>query len=105
MRLDRFTHAYLEAMLWSSSDESDEPLDRNYSVDDVADEAVLQAVEDCERFQAECEDALDSAGESSTKAGHDFWLTRCGHGAGRASGYRLIEKSGAWFEEEERGAA
>jgi hypothetical protein len=50
---------------------------------------MAQIVADCERFQREnaadiSEDnlAIDSRCSAIARAGHDFWLTRNGHGAG-----------------------
>ena len=84
--LDGFTRAYLECALWSSHDESDEcggdPLDENYSTDDIALEALQSAIDDCLSFQADNADDLAESGLSDEQAGHDFWLTRNGHGAG-----------------------
>ena len=96
--LDAFTIAYIECALWSSTDNSDEsggdPLDKNYSIEDISDEALARIVADCARFQlayAELLDATDDAtkGEYANGrwtrdelAGHDFWLTRNGHGCG-----------------------
>ena len=49
-RLDAFTRAYVEAALWSSTDESNDqggdPLDANYSIDDIAPETMELIVED-----------------------------------------------------------
>jgi hypothetical protein len=85
-RLDSFTRAYVEAALWSSTDdfvecgacrqladenngqacpecgeldwkERSEPLDANYSVSDIADETLVRMVQDCQDFQ-------DSQGET-----------------------------------------
>jgi hypothetical protein len=92
-KLDDFTLAYMEAALWSTNDESDEyggePLDSNYSFDDIAPDTLAEIVADCAKFQAEnAEDiaGIDDirTGQWSTEqlAGHDFWLTRNGHGAG-----------------------
>lgn len=82
--LDRFTRAYLECALWSSMDNADEqggsPLDENYSLDDFSPEALASAVADCADFQSSQADLL--ADIDSEQAGHDFWLTRNGHGAG-----------------------
>jgi hypothetical protein len=92
--LDPFTRAYLEAALWSSTDESTpeggEPMDANYSIDDIAPEAIDRAVADCLAFQAAHGPSIDDAPDASRSgewdnremAGHDFWLTRNGHGAG-----------------------
>jgi hypothetical protein len=79
MTLDAFTTAYLEAALWSSMDDHGEPLDANYSLDDIAPATLAQMVEDCQAFQAD--HAADIAANLS-QAGHDFWLTRNHHGAG-----------------------
>lgn len=77
--MDNFTLAYIEAALWSSTDDKDEPLDSNYGIDDIAPETSQQMADDCAKFQAE--HARDLAG-NDTQGGHDFWLTRNGHGAG-----------------------
>ena len=81
--MDPFTTAYIEAALWSSMDESDEqggePLDDNYGPDDIAEEALASILDDCKAFQR---DHADAIGDELEQAGHDFWLTRNGHGAG-----------------------
>jgi hypothetical protein len=78
MKLDEFTRAYLECALWSTTD-GDEPLDANYTVDDIAPETLASMVQDCESFQAEHAEDLSCR---EARAGQDFWLTRNGHGAG-----------------------
>ena len=86
--MDKFTQAYIEAAFFSSTDESTpsggEPLDRNYSIDDLAPETLIRIEADCARFQADNEiPEYSKAGYSNEEfAGHDFWLTRNGHGAG-----------------------
>ena len=85
--LDQFTRAYIEAALWSSTDDSGEPLDANYGLDDLAPETLAKMAADCAKFQAENDSDfvyLGSVGKCTVdqRAGHDFWLTRCGHGAG-----------------------
>lgn len=90
--LDAFTRAYLECALWSSNDESTpsggEPLDKNYGIDDLSPDTIQQAKADCERFQAENADDIRDANynfigySDEVMAGHDFWLTRNGHGTG-----------------------
>jgi hypothetical protein len=93
-QLDRFTRAYIECALWSTNDESDEnggrPMDENYGAGDIAPETLATIVADCQAFQA-AHDVLITAencpscpGEFTVTelAGHDFWLTRNGHGAG-----------------------
>jgi len=81
--MDPFTIAYIEAALWSSTDESDEqggePLDANYGLNDIAPETLASILNDCEAFQ---QDHAEDIGGELERAGHDFWLTRNGHGAG-----------------------
>ena len=94
-KIDAFTLAYIEAMLWASSDESDEsggePLDKNYSIDDIAESAMIKIVADCKRFQEENAEDIATIpsqvynGEEwqgESLAGHDLFLTRNGHGVG-----------------------
>ncbi len=83
--LDSFARAYLEAALWSSNDESDEnggaPLDQNYEESDIAMDSLKRMINDCQNFQKTNTDLLAQHNDMS-QAGHDFWLTRNGHGAG-----------------------
>lgn len=105
-QLDVFTHHYIEAALWSSTDNADdsggEPLDANYDIDDIEQTALAKMIEDCRQFQA---DHADLIGDRLERAGHDFWLTRNGHGAGFWDGdwpepaaTVLTESSQAWGE-------
>jgi hypothetical protein len=78
--LDPFTQAYITAALWSSTDDDGDPLDNQYSIDDISDETFMEMVKDCQSFQQQNAELLSQIDDS--QAGHDFWLTRCGHGAG-----------------------
>ena len=83
--MDDFTTAYVECALWSSTDESDpetggDPMDDNYDVSDIAPATLVEMKADCKDFQEA--NAADLANIDPSQAGHDFWLTRCGHGAG-----------------------
>lgn len=106
-KLDQFTIAYIECALWSTMDESDErggePLDKNYGVDDIAPESLESMVRDCAAFQAANPDDILTCLRSSVRhnqpsyhplamAGHDFWLTRNGHGAGFFDGDYPVEE-------------
>lgn len=71
---------YLEAALWSSTDDNGKPLDDNYSQTDFSDEAMKQATKDWHEFQKQAGDLLSSLDISHVA--HDFWLTRNRHGAG-----------------------
>lgn len=97
-----FFRSYVGTALWSSNDESDEsdesggePLDRNHDISDIAPETIESMLRDCASFYARnrwhihCDDAPQAndtegsiAAREAAMAGHDFWLTRCGHGAG-----------------------
>lgn len=82
--LDVFTLSYLAAALWSSNDDSTEsggePFDKHWDVFHIHTESFEKMVEDCKRFQAENMELLLEG--TAERAGHDFWLTRNGHGAG-----------------------
>lgn len=92
--LNDFQRGYVACALWSSTDESNEqggdPLDKNYDVDDIADEALEKMKADCDRFldenPADTTEASrllhQRADGGASSAGHDFWLTRNSHGAG-----------------------
>jgi len=90
---DEFFSGYVETALWSSNDESDEsggqPLDENYTSEDIAAECLAQMEADCRAFFDANYTTIDEAevtyGPDYGKwahVGHDFWLTRNGHGAG-----------------------
>jgi hypothetical protein len=90
-KLDEFTVAYVEAALWSTNDESNDqggdPLDKNYAAADIAPETMARMVADCTAFQAAngehiCDGNVTTPYSADEQAGHDFWLTRNGHGAG-----------------------
>jgi hypothetical protein len=68
---------------------SDEPMDRNYSMDDLAPETLGKMIADCAQFQADNSELLahvyyprKDGSSNLAYAGHDFWLTRNNHGAG-----------------------
>lgn len=92
---NEFFNAYVTAALWSSNDESDEsggePMDWNYDKSDIAAESIRKMKSDCVKFMREnkvdLQEFIDELPrrEDYTRweqAGHDFWLTRNGHGAG-----------------------
>lgn len=77
---DSFFYAYVEAALWSSTGDDDRPLDDEYGFDDLADETSAEMRADCDAFYTANADDLYLA--SDDQGGHDFWLTRNGHGVG-----------------------
>jgi hypothetical protein len=87
---DPFTTSYIESALVLMTDDPNQ-----YSIDDLAPETLGKIIADCQRFQLENSAALKTVyaietcirGQMQNKyspmqAGHDFWLTRNGHGAG-----------------------
>lgn len=76
--------AYVECALWSSSDNDDEPLDKNYTIEDFTVDSLFQIMEDCKAFLKVkgVMAAIEDCGNDYSQAGHDFWLTRNGHGTG-----------------------
>ncbi len=88
-QLDEFTQAYLDCALWAETDESTDqggdPLDENYSIEDIDPDSLKTAIQDCKRFQGKYMKNLYPPCNPHTvnmNAGHDFWLTRNSHGAG-----------------------
>lgn len=88
-----FLRGYITCALWSSTGDDDRPLDSTHDETDLAGE-TLQAMKDtCAKFMADNEKDLDEYSQNraiprdadyteADCAGHDFWLTRNGHGAG-----------------------
>lgn len=110
--IDAFTKAYIVCALWSSiaettdseGEETTEAMDANHDWTDLTDSTLGRMIADCKRFQEhvdrlflimECVTNIDvtwesvrvssinsSDGDFDAYAGHDFWLTRNGYGAG-----------------------
>ena len=83
--IKEFTDQYFATLLWAEGDEEADPkggefFDQNYGVEDI-DAATVES------HKAECVHFVHLAWEDiedlkASTAGHDFWLTRQGHGAG-----------------------
>lgn len=94
LALDTFTRAYIEALFFTEGESlDDERMSQNpqdaarlvVGFADLAPETLATIAADCARFWAENAADLATAGEagySMYQCGHDFWLTRNGHGAG-----------------------
>ncbi len=84
--VDEFTRHYAIAALWSTTDDDDSPLDDKYGVGDISPADYAQMRDDCAKFIQENAQWLlqwDGGRYSIEEmGGHDFWLTRNGHGAG-----------------------
>lgn len=89
--------AYLECMLWSSTDvkqddegnDVDFNLDEDHDIDDISDELITSSVIDCAKLFTQFRfDNHNYVGKQEgdfdvhSQAGYDFWLTRAGHGCG-----------------------
>ena len=70
MKIDTFTQSYIDSLIWSSGNEYDEA--------DISPLLRLDAIRDCRIFQV-CAGELYN---DDVNAGHNFALTRNGHGAG-----------------------
>jgi len=77
--MDTFTSQYIETALWSSNDDNGVPLDSNFTVDKISPETLQTMIEDCREFQEKNHEMIQ---DDLSLAGHDFWLTRNGHGVG-----------------------
>ena len=74
-----FLDAYIKAALWSSADDlGDWSLEDHCSPADISGELMDKMIDDCSKFLSEAN--LDPS--LYAQAGHDFWLTRNGHGTG-----------------------
>ena len=73
-----FSVSYMKTALWSSTDDKDTPLEDNYTDEGIAAETRAAMIKDCDDFLAKADLPCSLMGP----AGHDFWLTRNGHGVG-----------------------
>lgn len=93
--IDAFHEGYMICALWSSSDAEENPLDDKYSVEDIELTTRQEMRRDCERFYRENIESLERlselTGADMGRHGHDFWLTRNGHGAGYWDRYLEVE--------------
>lgn len=103
--------SYVESALWSSNDDNGEPLDANYDINDIDFATIERMKADCQSFyDAHCEVITSDNSpcrhnDPIIHAGHDFWLTRNGHGAGfwdgdwsKEAGERLTKASKEYGE-------
>lgn len=71
---DEMLNAYLDTALWT------EELDGDFDRDDIDPKSKEDAKKDCDLFKSMIKDIINELDLS--QIGHDFWLTRNGHGAG-----------------------
>ena len=78
--LDAFTQGYIEAAMWTLTDDDGESMDY-LGLHDIAPSALTAIIEDCRQFQDAYAALLAQAG-TDAQNGHDYLLTRNRHGAG-----------------------
>lgn len=92
-QLDAFTQGYIKCLFFTwPEDEGDDDEESEFvggitspDYSDLAGSALATIMDDCAKFQADNAALLAEAyarDYSEERAGHDFWLTRNGHGAG-----------------------
>lgn len=86
-QFDQVINGYLACLLWvAPGDEDDENPGDGTSVHELSYKVRLIAAMDCQAFIEACgslfDEAVDARGYSLSRFGHDFALTRNGHGAG-----------------------
>ena len=85
--LNEMFQGYATCALWSSTDETTEqggnPLDDNFSIDDLSGDCQEIMMKDCQYFlEIAGYQGISLAGLNFNQIGHDLWLTRNGHGTG-----------------------
>lgn len=90
-----FELGYIECAVWSSTDDAGKPWDQSDA--EFSPEALVRFRADCDKFWPEYLRTLTEQGyeddsqlralPDDSRVGHDFWLTRNGHGAGFWDGY------------------
>ncbi len=80
--MSQFLNAYIECALWSTSDDGGKPFDQDYSKEDIDADSLMLMTVDCYNFYHKNFNVVMPPDYTYEQAGHDFWLTRNGHGAG-----------------------
>lgn len=75
--LERFFNGYKEAAFWTEEEPHNLISDNDFSSD-----AISKMMDDCKQFFSNNFTDLKKINEDFSQHGHDFWLTRNGHGAG-----------------------
>jgi len=115
-----FLLGYMTAALWSSTydptggneGDNEYPIDSDFGIDDIDADLTERMIEDCKVFWRRNGCFVDARSEHHNRgeytieqqAGHDFWLTRNGHGTGFWDRSELwgpytekFEKDAEWF--------
>ena len=76
--MEEFLRAYLECLIWQSTDDAGEPIVGDEG--DLCEKDIEKCREDCEGFISLAKELLEDY--KAGQAGHDFCLSRNRHGAG-----------------------
>ena len=84
--LSAFTQGYVNAIMFTECHCDNEELEHK-TFEDFAPATITKIIEDCAGFELLNKGLLNAAyledySYNPERAGHDFWLTRNGHGAG-----------------------
>lgn len=86
MELQDFIDGYINAAMWTTSvdEKGEEMMDQHFDKSDIHPDSMEKIKEVCEKFFTENVELMETIGAtySSQSHGHDFWLTRNGHGVG-----------------------
>lgn len=80
--LEKFTQAFITVLLWLESDDEGDSLSDFYDESDLSEELKEKIQKDCKQFFNENYEIMVNASRDFPQHGHDFYLTRNGHGAG-----------------------
>lgn len=89
-KLGKFVNAYITCALWSTPEDSvfgdGSMLDSKYTKYNISEPTLAQMIRDCVHFywrnRVDLEEVYSIGTYTESDAGHDFWLSRNGHGAG-----------------------
>ena len=91
LELVELFRCYCESALWSSLDNNGQPLNELFSPSDMEECCLNRMLNDCRKFledqrvtimAAYDQGWFETTDKAFQQAGHDFWLTRNGHGCG-----------------------
>lgn len=85
IKVSAFVLGYIEAAFFTSTDSKDRPLDSEYSVSNLSKASRRTIEAECNEFIGKAGELLEEAmerGRDEEHLGHDYWLTRNGHGTG-----------------------
>ena len=82
MNIEKVLLGYVSCALWSSTDDNDVPLDDGRDFADLPEVTMAKMRADVTAFVAANLADLQRSALDEDQIGHNFWLTRNGHGTG-----------------------